>query len=195
MAPQYNNGTGGTNKKERNNLLAQIASISFSSNSLIVLTSNLEWSEDSNGGYKSFVKDTVFLEVSPKKDNNTFGYNKEKSISMLLDINDMRALAYACKEIVKLPIGQDGKVAGSSYEKITNSGKMKKLFVGGSLNNEKMSYFINVREGSTVGVSFSKYDLLAFSDSIIALACESEKYLFRYRNRVAQSIQNAKIAS
>jgi len=150
----------------------------FSAQSLLTVTSFIE--------YSSFATDLIFFKMclGKKQQNGGFAYstnNKNECIKMSLNAISIRALAYAMKEIVKVKSNELG------YEEITKSDCMKKITLGYAMRDnsgkkEDVFYIntINIDSGLKVNVSMNKWEMVSFADSLMILAEETEKMLYKF---------------
>jgi hypothetical protein len=144
-----------------------VASKSFPGKNLFVVSAKIE--------YKKFYSDAVFLEFT---ENFSEG-NNEKTV-MLVTANDLRALSYGIRELMK-----NGK---SNFKKYTDparaggEGAKNELNIG--LLNEagKTTYYLNYSSGSKkIGCGFDPYLFVALSDTLLLIAEECDKALFFYQ--------------
>lgn len=156
----------------------KIGGIAFNSSSFIGFSANIEQVPHENSFY---FKEAIYMEAKKSVGGNVKKY-EDRGIGVLFSSLELRALAYAIKEIVKTPINANGQ-KNIEYEKFSSSDTIKKVFLG--FSNQK--YYINVHAGKRgddghkeVSVSSDKYKLLAFADKLIILAEETEREFFKY---------------
>ena len=165
-----------------------IGSISLSSSSLIYINGNIEQIPSQKGWF--YFKEAVYLNA--KTVIKAGGY-EESGIRVLLNVNELKALSYAIKELIKMPSIDNNKK--SEFEKISNSGVMKKIYLGFLAPN---NYYINVKifdkdSPRTISLKSDKYRLLAFADSMLILAQEIEKSMFafqRKKDKIIKTLDN-----
>lgn len=123
-----------------------------------------------NGAYIRY-DDVVFFELSPD-------YKRTAKTTMLMDTNDLRALSYGIKELVKK--------GTSPFKKFTDpkragtDGGQKKL----TLAVQGETCYINLaHEGKEIGFGFDHYAITAFSDTIALMAEECERMIFRLQQK------------
>ena len=150
----------------------------FSAQSLLTVTSFIE--------YSSFATDLIFFKMclGKKQQNGKFAYNTNNGnecIKMSLNAISIRALAYAMKEIIKAKSNELG------YEEITKSDCMKKITLGYVIkdnNGKKEDVFyintINIDSGLKINISMNKWEMVSFADSLMILAEETEKMLYKF---------------
>lgn len=123
--------------------------------------------------YTSHLTDIVYIKFSQgMKTQQGFKYDTTNTISLMMNTLDLRALVYAMKEIARCKSNDLG------YEKITKSATMKKIVLGYKGNPD--TFYINVAEIETskkIGISFNKWDFVAFADSLNLFAEMEEKFL------------------
>jgi len=148
-----------------------VGTVSLSLASLLIARAKIEVIKSGENSY--YFNPVVFLIGRPQNKSRR-GYEKE-GINVLMSINELRALSYAMKDIVRVPDNNGTKEV--PYEKISNSGIMKKVFLGYKNGN----YYINMRLFSNPPKMFSigadKYRFISFSDSLYNLSDEVEKAL------------------
>ncbi len=106
------------------------------------------------------VKEVIFVELTE--------YGR-KGITLRFDALDLRALGYAIKALYKT--GKSGFTKGARAD-----GSQKRLWV----TKGEQGYFINAREGERmVGFQLDAYRWIALADSVMLLADEVEKALYR----------------
>jgi len=169
---------------KKNMIKSLIAYRGFSSQSLIKVTAMVE--------YLTYANEIIFVEFCEgTKSANGFKYNTENPIKMSFSAIDLRTLAYAMREILKTK--QD-----SGYEKITKSdGLMKKVTVGftskASQNDQNKiieTFYINgtlVQKNFKVGISFSKWEMASFADSLMLIADETETALYKHQRMLRKA--------
>jgi len=131
----------------------------FSAQSLLTVTSFIE--------HSTFATDLIFFKMclGKKQQNGGFTYSTNianECIKMSLNAINVRALAYAMKEIVKVKNNELG------YEEITKSDVMKKITLGYVQQREKDVFYINclnVDNGFKVNLSMNKWEMVSFADS------------------------------
>lgn len=150
----------------------------FSSQSLLTVTSFIE--------YSTFATDLIFFKMclGKKQQNGKFAYstnNNNECIKMSLNAISIRALAYAMKEIVKTKSNELG------YEEITKSDVMKKITLGyaqqkvrDTLKDVFYINCVNIDNGFKVNLSMNKWEMVSFADSLMILAEETEKMLYKF---------------
>lgn len=160
----------------------------FSAQSLLTVTSFIE--------YSSFATDLIFFKMclGKKQQNGSFAYstnNKNECIKMSLNAISIRGLAYAMKEIVKVKSNDLG------YEEITKSDCMKKItlgYIAKGNNGKKEDVFyintVNTDSGLRVSISMNKWEMVSFSDSLMILAEETEKMLYKFERSMKKQQGN-----
>lgn len=154
-----------------------IGNVALTSSTLINISGTIE--QIPSGGLFYF-KEAIHL--SAKEGAQGGGYKKD-GINMLLNANELKALSYAMKEFVRIPTYDNTKK--SNFEKISNSGTMKKVYLGFTMPN---NYYINVKvldknNPKTIAIKSDKYKFLAYADSIFLLAQEVEKSMFAFERK------------
>jgi len=154
-----------------------IGNVAFTSTTLININGTIE--QIPNNGLFYF-KEAIHLNAKGSAQGG--GYEKD-GIRMLLNINELKALSYAMKEFVRIPLV--GNTKQSNFEKISKSGTMKKIYLGFTMPS---NYYINVRlldknNPKTIAIKSNKYEFLAYADSIFQLAQEVEKFMFAFERK------------
>ena len=154
-----------------NDVVFPVAYKGFASNSLLSINAIIEIKN-------SIIKEVIFLKFSPIGSGNS-GYDTFNKIELAFDSIDLRALAYACKDIIKQPF-DDEKKKYSSYTHKTPKKSIylvceRKVFE----SHTSDTYYINAKENKTIGVGFNKFELMGFCDTLMNIANESEIALFK----------------
>lgn len=109
-------------------------------------------------------------------------FNKEKGLSIDLDSSEIRAFAYACKEILKRKESEYRKHSDPKRAGGGGSEKMMNLGVGDS------GFFLNINEASPNGKKprfvFDKYSLAAFVDDLMLIAEETQGLQYKYQREM-----------
>jgi hypothetical protein len=199
-------------KKIEGTIEYKVGTVSLSVASLVFASANIEQIPTSTSYY---FKEAIYF--MGKKQKSGGGYEAD-GVRVLMSTIELKALSYAMKEFIKLPIVDGNK--RSDYDKISNSGVMKKIYLGftqsitiNDTSTPKVMpdvYHINIKlfgnQPSTTTVSVDKYKFLAFADSLFALAQEVEQTMFLYERgkdkqiraqkaQEAKEIEDAKKAS
>jgi len=182
-------------KKIDGTIVYKVGTVSLSLASLVYATASIE---QIPSGASFFFKEAIYF-IGKNQNKQGGGYESE-SIKVLMNINELKALSYAMKEYIKMPVVNNTKV--STYEKISNSGTMKKVYLGFTPQREKRNgvipemYYINIRlnaqQPKTVSVSCDRYKFLSFADSLYNLANEVEKTMFLYERGKDKKIRDKK---
>jgi len=168
-----------------------VGSVSVKDTSILMFTSTIEQIPYESSFY---FKEAIYLNIRDITQNGV----ESNGLTMLYDINELKALYYAILEIVDAPIEQN-RNKQSSYENITSSNPnfIQKTWLGFSNN----SYYINVDKISTIKrkdlnisrkFKADKYRLLAFADSIFQLARKTEDMKFAFERKKDKMLRNKK---
>ena len=150
-------------------MLVTVANRGYSAHSLFYVSANI--------GFTNYIKEVVFVEIrNGVRNGDLFQYSKDDNIKMKFDSIELRALAYAMKEILKHKSNELG------YSKFTKTGNMRKKLVLGYTPAKKASeqdtFYININDYS---VAIPKYDFAALADSLMLIANETETIFYKYQ--------------
>jgi hypothetical protein len=145
----------------------RVALKSFTGKNLLSISA---WIEETVKEREVYYSDIVFVELSE-------GYQEGKKLSMVIDATELRKMSYAIKAVLK-----NGT---SKYEKYTDpklagaGGAKKRLdFTRGDVEN----YFLNLKSGGDGRrFVFDPFAFAAFGDSILLIAQECERELYRFQ--------------
>lgn len=120
-----------------------------------------------------YPRDIVFVTIH--KDMKT---DRENTIRMQIEGNDLRAMTEGTREIIAAPLKQEG-VFKSDFKKLTKSQNHTTTLTFGSQrkidsqdeNKTVMTYWLNMQRGQeTASISFDKYAIRAFEKRLSFLA-------------------------
>jgi len=143
----------------------------------------------------NIVKDSVFLTFFPASATSKIGYNQAEKQTMLLNVNDLRALEYGCRELLKvkqkIASGADTRNIGH-YRKFTSKENITKsitLMVQETQNSDFL-YWINYSDNQKhqIGLGMNIFDFMAFIDSIKLIADETDKKLYLTQRKLKSDI-------
>jgi len=164
-------------------IVYKVGTVSLSLASLVYASASIEQIPSESSFY---FKEAIYF-VGKSQNKQGGGYESE-SVKVLMSINELKSLSFAMKDYVNSPVVNNTKI--STYEKISNSGTMKKIYLGYTPQRQGRNsivadmYFINIRlnaqQPKTVSISCDKYKFLSFADSLYNLANEVESTMFLY---------------
>lgn len=127
----------------------------------------------------SVFSDIIFMEFTPDY------VAKEKEV-MLVNSIDLRSMAYAVKETLKL--GSSPYKKYSDPKKAGASGSRKDITFAKKEGGDAPLYYINLTTGAKkIAFSFDTYAFASFSDMLVLLAEETEKALYSLQRKAFSS--------
>lgn len=147
----------------------RVAKKSYQGKNLLAISA---WVEEKAAGDGMVLSDLIFLEF-------TENYEVTKKHSLRVTASDLRAMAYAVKDLLKNGETKyrkytDPKLAGGSGPKNEIS----------MMRHDKGGYYINLTAGETkIGHQFDAFEFIAFADSITLIAEETEKALYYHQRQ------------
>jgi len=146
----------------------------------------------------SFASDVIFVEIcNLVQSNNRSYFDTKNSISMLMNVVELRAVAYAIKEHVEVNSNKEN--GGflrqavrymSLYQNFTNSGKTKifRIYYQEKDMKIQLSMIQDGGKGSNKDlvtfIKMSPYEALGLCDSMFQIANLLEKKVFYYQQQM-----------
>ena len=176
-ANNYANNHGTQSELQENDtVFHSVVYRGFSANSLITFNSFIQEKKERN---KSYVTDVVFVVFREAvRGNNSTQYNKATESKIKFNAIEVRSLAYGIKNSIKLKRTVEDEVI--LFKTNTASAEVQ-------INSSKDTFWINCIKydtGKKIGVGFSKYDFLSFSDTLKNMADLTESFLYKYQRNL-----------